>query len=198
MTLSAAFAVAAIACGQSGGTHRRAEPTSTAVSSPPAARAPEIVELPPREEDVPGECTVDPPEGGLLDRSSVVFRRIEVRKTEMHIEERAEFRDASHTTEVVASTGGCAHLGTAYRFVVRDARPLTDRAHYLERAAGLLELLPLARTDRDFRDDIVKTIRERSDDDCTYLANEITTVTCTIEQLAPGLVSVQLIYDIAL
>ena len=75
-------------------------------------QAPEIVERawPEADRNAGMECVAAPPTGGILDRTSAAFRRIEVRRGELRIEERAFYRSGS-IIEVTASTGGCAHAG---------------------------------------------------------------------------------------
>ena len=163
------------------------------------AQAPEIVERAWPEADRPPdmECVAQPPTGGILDRTSTAFRRIEVRRGEQAIEERAFYRSGS-IIEVTASTGGCAHAGTSYRFVMAASRPITDRKYYLRRALDQLAALPVRQGALDLRDEIIDALSSVPDDgDCIASPGEIVTVSCQVTADPAGAV-VELTYDVAL
>lgn len=163
------------------------------------AQAPEIVERawPEADRNPDMECAAAPPTDGILDRTSAAFRRIEVRRGELRIEERAFYRSGS-IIEVTASTGGCAHAGTSYRFVMARTRPVNDRKHYLRRALDQLAVLPVRRGALDLRDEIIDALSSVPvGDDCIASPNEIVTVSCQVTGDPAGAV-VELTYDVAL
>lgn len=144
------------------------------------------------------ECVAEPPRAGIVDRSSTAFARIDVRRGDVRIEERATFRRGP-VLEVTASTGGCAHVGTSYRFVLTRTAPVTDRAHYVDRALAALAALPVRGDARlDARRDIADGLKQVAPaGDCTVMPNEMVTVSCSVEEEPRGVV-VELAYDVAL
>lgn len=162
-------------------------------------QAPEVVERawPEADRTADLDCVAEPPTGGILDRTSAAFRRIEVRRGELRIEERAFYRSGS-IVEVTASTGGCSHTGTSYRFVMTRTRPITDRSYYLRRALDQLAVLPVRQGALDLRDEIIDALSPLPvGDDCIASPGEIVTVSCQVTADPTGAV-VELTYDVAL
>lgn len=176
-------------------------PPTIANHAPVTDGAPTVTEQAWPEADPPEEmsCTAEPPSGGILDRTSRVFSRIAVRRGKYVIEERASYRQGP-VEEVTVITGGCAHVGTSYRFVVPAVagHPSTESAFYLTKAVELVTALPFRKdVERDYRESIVDMLRNRPDDTCSYADTEISTVECSIDN-EHGKVVVELAYSIAL
>jgi hypothetical protein len=178
---------------------RSGPPSIGNAGSSAMVQAPEIVERawPEADRNAGMECAAAPPTDGILDRTSAAFRRIEVRRGELRIEERAFYRSGP-IIEVTASTGGCAHAGTAYRFVMASSRPINDRRYYLRRALDQLAVLPVRQGALDLRGEILDALSSLpAGDDCIASPNEIVTVSCQVTADPAG-VAVELAYDVAL
>jgi hypothetical protein len=174
-----------------------------AVKKEPPSVKPEVVELPWKDEGIPSdyECAAEQVKGGVLDRSSPMFRRIEVHRGRQVIEERAFYRQGP-ADEVTVTTGGCAHFGTSYRFLLRDTHDLADKGHYIDRALELMEALPVLSDSPHLRDEIGGAIREQRGDPnkvgtCDFRRGDAV-IGCSIAGQTPGHVLVQLYYDFAL
>ena len=193
MFAASILAAVASACERSG------PPSIGNAGSSAMVQAPEIVERawPEADRNADMECAAAPPTDGILDRTSAAFRRIEVRRGELRIEERAFYRSGP-IIEVTASTGGCAHAGTAYRFVMASSRPINDRRYYLRRALDQLAVLPVRQGALDLRDEILDALSSLpAGDDCIASPNEIVTVSCQVTADPAG-VAVEQAYDVAL
>lgn len=174
------------------------EPTPTPVEP----SGPEVVEVPiPADEVPPDDCVAVGVDGGALDETSAAYRRIEVKRHEQYVWQKATLTSGRVVT---AQVGGCAHHGAHYTLRLPKSRPVGDKAHYLGAALGALGALPLRAGSTNFRDELTRELRAALDDparleDCSFPSGEMVTILCgVVEDADTGEILVSLGYDIAL
>ena len=81
-------------------------------------------------------CTVDAPQGGVLERVGGVYQGVLVKTAGPVVTEIAYFWEG---VRIELVRGGCAHYGEVYHFDMSAVGELTDRDPYLARAVQWLE-----------------------------------------------------------
>lgn len=102
----------------------------------------EVVELPWQGEVIEREEFCRPPRDPVLDTTTSVFRRVEIRKGGLELIERAVYR-GGEATEVVVHGSGCTHDTMTITFVLRDKTAPGDVDDYRKLAVVLLRGLPV-------------------------------------------------------
>lgn len=147
------------------------------------------------------DCVRGEPEPVLLSAPSRPIPRFE-RTGKLEAREDTQIDD---TTSLTILHGGCAHYVENYTFTIRGAaRDTTDADYWLERAVAYLRALDVGERRRSQIDDMVKALETAAAKQERYAYGEpiavpeFTTITCAVRATAPDIMTVEVIYDVAL
>jgi hypothetical protein len=161
----------------------------------------EVVELPWEGEVVefdPEHCQIR--RSPILDTSTGVFRRVEIRRGGLELIERAEYRDGP-AVDAMIHARGCVHDTVTITFTARDSTPVESWEHHRARIVSLLEALPVAGDPPSYPGALARAIAGGSRDPDTpnvIVYSGDPTVTFDVEAAGDGLVKLQAHYDFPL
>lgn len=162
---------------------------------------PEVIHLAPRPDVHDRDCAAQGPQRGVLDWTSPLYRRIEVRKEEQLFEETAFLRESDVTVSV--RIGGCAHYGAAYVVGYDDMAAEEDLPYHVGRALRIVTRLAFREGAVTFLDRISPVLdRERPGlkerGRCLFPVGDVSSVSCDVDRDETGRLRVEIVYDIAL